>query len=188
MIEPSRIFPKDDRELRRLIRAREDYVKQMTQEKNKIHQSLDSACIKLASVISDIFGKSGMYLLSCVLEGKDIAEMIEGIPSGRLKKKADHIKEAIKSRLEISQVILIRGSLRQGSWKAQASAWQAPHAFWRWRCARRASLHLMVQGSHAQALDQSHLGVELALERTLEADDLYEMRPGELCRQCLDYH
>ncbi len=111
MIEPSRIFPKDDRELRRLTRAREGYVKQMTQEKNKIHQSLDSACIKLASVISDIFGKSGMYLLNCVLEGKDIDEIIEGIPSGRLKKKADQIKESIKSRLEITQVILIRGSL-----------------------------------------------------------------------------
>ena len=69
MIEPSRIFPKDDRELRRFTRAREGYVKQMTQEKNKIHQSLDSACIKLASVISDIFGKSGMYLGSvpCLL-------------------------------------------------------------------------------------------------------------------------
>jgi transposase len=111
MIEPSRIFPKDDRELRRLTRAREGYVKQMTQEKNKIHHSLDSACIKLASVVSDIFGKSGMYLLNSILEGKDIDEIVEGIPSSRLKKKADQIKEAIKSHLEISQIILIRGSL-----------------------------------------------------------------------------
>lgn len=111
MIEPSRIFPKDDRELRRLTRAREGYVKQMTQEKNKIHHSLDSACIKLASVVSDIFGKSGMYLLNGILEGKDIDEIVEGIPSNRLKKKADQIKEAIKSHLEISQIILIRGSL-----------------------------------------------------------------------------
>jgi len=111
MIEPSRIFPKDDRELRRLTGAREGYVKQMTQEKNKIHHSLDSACIKLASVVSDIFGKSGMYLLNSILEGKDIDEIVEGIPSSRLKKKADQIKEAIKSHLEISQIILIRGSL-----------------------------------------------------------------------------
>jgi transposase len=111
MIGPSRIFPKDDRELRRLTRAREGYVKQMTQEKNKIHHSLDSACIKLASVVSDIFGKSGMYLLNGILEGKDIDEIVEGIPSNRLKKKADQIKEAIKSHLEISQIILIRGSL-----------------------------------------------------------------------------
>jgi transposase len=37
MIEPSRIFPKEDRELRRLTRAREGYVTDMTREKNKIH-------------------------------------------------------------------------------------------------------------------------------------------------------
>jgi len=110
-IEPSGIFPKDDRELSRLTRAREGYFKQMTQEKNKIHHSLDSACIKLASVVSDIFGKSGMYLLNGILEGKDIDEIVEGIPSSRLKKKADQIKEAIKSHLEISQIILIHGSL-----------------------------------------------------------------------------
>ena len=83
----------------------------MTQEKNKIHHSLDSACIKLASVISDIFGKSGIYILNCILDGRDIDEIIEGIPSSRLKKKADQIKEAIKSHLEVSQIILIRGSL-----------------------------------------------------------------------------
>jgi len=33
MNEPSRIFPKDDRELRRLTRAREGYVKQMTRKR-----------------------------------------------------------------------------------------------------------------------------------------------------------
>jgi transposase len=45
MIEPSRIFPKDDRELRRLTRAREGYVNDMTREKNKIHHALESCGI-----------------------------------------------------------------------------------------------------------------------------------------------
>jgi len=49
--------------------------------------------------------------LNCVLEGREIDDIIDGIPSGRLKKKADQIKESIKSRLDVSQVILIRGSL-----------------------------------------------------------------------------
>jgi transposase len=40
MIEPSRIFPKADRELRRLTRAKEGYVNDMTREKNKIHHAL----------------------------------------------------------------------------------------------------------------------------------------------------
>lgn len=32
-------------------------------------------------------------------DGRDIDEIVEGIPSERLRKKADQIKEAIKSRL-----------------------------------------------------------------------------------------
>jgi transposase len=40
MIDPSRILPKEDRELRRLTRAREGYVNDMTREKNRIHYAL----------------------------------------------------------------------------------------------------------------------------------------------------
>ena len=112
MIEPSRIFPKEDRELRRLTRARESYVKEVTQEKNKIHHALDSSCIKLASVLSDIFGKSGRYILSCLMKGMSVEDIIEGLPSKRMKKKADLIREAIMSSLEVSQIIQIRGSLK----------------------------------------------------------------------------
>jgi transposase len=111
LIEPSRVFPKEDRELRRLTRAREGYVKQMTQEKNKIHQALDSSCIKLSSVLSDIFGGSGRYVLNGLLEKRNIEDLLEGIPSKRVKKKAEQIREAIKSNLEISQVFLIKQSL-----------------------------------------------------------------------------
>lgn len=112
MIETSRIFPKEDRELRRLTRARKSYVKEITQEKNKIHHALDSSCIKLASVLSDIFGKSGRYILNCLMDGKSVEEIIEGLPSERIKKKADLIREAIMSCLEVSQIIQIRGSLK----------------------------------------------------------------------------
>jgi transposase len=111
MIEPSRIFPKDDRELRRLTRAREGYVNDMTREKNKIHHALESCGIKLSSVLADVFGKSGRYLLNCLLKGIELEEMIEGIPVKSVKLKADQIKEAVKGSLETTQIILIRGGL-----------------------------------------------------------------------------
>ncbi len=111
LIEPSRIFPKEDRELKRLTRARESYIKQMTQEKNKVHDALDSSCIKLASVISDIFGKSGRYILNGLLDGRSIDQILTRVPSKKIQKKADRIREAIKSQLEVSQIFLIRQSL-----------------------------------------------------------------------------
>jgi transposase len=111
MIEPSRIFPKEDRELRRLTRAREGYVTDMTREKNKIHHALESCGIKLSSVLADVFGKSGRYLLNCLLEGVELEEMIKGIPVKSIRKKADQIREAVRGRLETTQIILIRGGL-----------------------------------------------------------------------------
>jgi len=111
MIEPSRIFPKADRELRRLTRARESLGKIRTQLKNSIHKDLDSSHIKLSSVISDIFGKSGMHILRGLLDGQNLDAIIEGIPSGRVKKKADQIKEAVHNNLDLTQVILIESSL-----------------------------------------------------------------------------
>jgi transposase len=100
MIEPSRIFPKEDRELRRLTRAREGYVNDMTREKNRIHHALESCGIKLSSVLADVFGKSGQYLLNSLLDGVELEEMIKGIPVKRIRKKADQIREAIRGSLE----------------------------------------------------------------------------------------
>ena len=54
MIELSRIFPKADRDLRRLTRIREGYVNDMTREKNRIHHALESCEIKLFLVLSHI--------------------------------------------------------------------------------------------------------------------------------------
>jgi transposase len=113
MIEPSRIFPREDRDLRRLTRAREGYVNDMTRVKNRIHHALESCGIKLSSVLADIFGKSGLYLLNSLLDGVSIEEIIEGIPVKRIRKKADQIKESIRGSLDTTQVLLIRGSLEQ---------------------------------------------------------------------------
>jgi transposase len=111
MIEPSRIFPKAARELRRLTRAHESLGKIRTRLKNSIHKDLDSSHIKLSSVITDIFGKSGMHIIRGLLDGESLDAIVKGIPSGRVRKKADQIKEAIHNNLELTQVILIESSL-----------------------------------------------------------------------------
>jgi transposase len=111
MIKPSRIFLKDDRDLRSLTRARERYVNDLTREKNRVHKLLDSCNIHLSSVLSNIFGKVGSHILEGLLAGKNIDEIIDGIPVKRLMKKADQIREAIKNGLDVTKIQLIRGSL-----------------------------------------------------------------------------
>ena len=45
--------------------------------------------------------------------GKDIDEIIEGIPVKRIKKKSDQIREALTIKLNCTDIILIRGYLEQ---------------------------------------------------------------------------
>ncbi len=108
MIEPSRIFPKEDRELRTLTRARENLVNNITQLKNRIHQALESSCIKISSVLSDIFGKSGRYIIDGLIEGKTIEEILDGIKLKAIRKKEQQLREAIKNSLDPAQILVIR--------------------------------------------------------------------------------
>lgn len=111
MIEPSRIFPKDDRELRTLTRNRESLVNNVTQMKNRIHQALESSCIKMSSVLSDIFGKSGRHILDGLLQGKNIDEILMGIKSKRVMKKEQELRDAIKNSLDPAKILQIQNFL-----------------------------------------------------------------------------
>ena len=113
MIEPSRIFPKEDRELRTLTRARENLVNNRTQLKNRIHQALESSCVKISSVLSDILGKSGRSILDGLLEGKTVDEILVGIKSKKIRKKDQELREAIKNSLDPAQILVIRYYLEQ---------------------------------------------------------------------------
>ena len=111
MIEPSRIFPKEDREIRTLTRARESLVNNSTQMKNRIHQALESSCIKISSVLSDIFGKSGRHIIDGLIEGRSIDEILSGIKSKRVLKKEQDLRDAIKNSLDPAQILMIRNCL-----------------------------------------------------------------------------
>ena len=112
LIKPSRIFPKDYRDLRSLTRIREALIKIRTQIKNRIHRILDSCCIRLSSVLSDSFGKSGRYIVDELLKGKRIDEILPGIPSKKIRDKKDQLKEAIRTSIEPAHIFQIQSLLR----------------------------------------------------------------------------
>jgi len=111
LINPSRVFPKDDRELRELTRSRESVVRSRTQIKNRIHRIFDSAGIALGKGVKDIFGRSGVHLIWGLLNRADPEEVITTIPSARVKKKADLLREILSGSLSDLQIILIKKNL-----------------------------------------------------------------------------
>lgn len=111
LINPSRVFPKNDRELRELTRSRESTVHSRTQIKNRIHRIFDSAGIALGKGVKDIFGKSGIHLIRGLLNREDTENIIETVPSARVKKKADVLREILSGSLSDLQIILIKKNL-----------------------------------------------------------------------------
>jgi len=111
LINPSRVFPKNDRELRELTRSRVSSVRSRTQIKNRIHRILDSAGIALKRGVKDIFGKSGMHIIWGLLTRINIEDIISTIPSARVKKKADLLREILSGSLSDLQILLIKKNL-----------------------------------------------------------------------------
>jgi transposase len=85
LIFPSRVFFRDHRELRSLARSRENLGKLRTKLKNWITHELEAACIKLSTVLSDIFGKSGRHIVDGLTNGIDLEEILETIPSKKVR-------------------------------------------------------------------------------------------------------
>jgi transposase len=111
LISPSRIFTKDHRELRSLTRARESLIKIRTKIKNRVTHELEAACIKLSSVIADVFGKSGRHIVDGLINGMDLEKILESIPSGRVRKNKEEIRGIIQANLSPSQIFLLRSHL-----------------------------------------------------------------------------
>ena len=91
----------------RTHRNRESLVKARTDQKNRVRRVLDSACIKLSSVLSNLFGKAGMVVIKGLLNGEDIDKILEKNPSKILKRKEMDLREAIKSELSPMQIFVI---------------------------------------------------------------------------------
>ena len=111
LISPSRIFPRDHRELRSLTRTRESLIKVRTKIKNRVTHELEAACIKLSSVLSDVFGKSGRHIVDGLLNGMDLEKILESIPSKRVRAIKEEIRGIIQANLSPSQIFLLRSHL-----------------------------------------------------------------------------
>ncbi len=110
-IHPSRKFTSEQLSLKRLTRSRQQYVQARSKLKNQVHKALDAAGITLSIFISDIFGKSGRYLLDGLVARKSLKELIPGIPTNRIRKRADKLPEHITVLLDDTQVFLIGTAL-----------------------------------------------------------------------------
>ncbi len=101
------------RVLRELIRHRKAVVGNMASERNRTLQLLESANIKLASVMSDVFGMSGMLMLRALAEGRAAPAEMADLAKCRLRRKVDQLALALDGRLAEHQRLLLGLHIRR---------------------------------------------------------------------------
>jgi transposase len=112
MIRPSFVPPRAVRELRDLTRRRKQLLHDAASERNRVQKVLEDANIKLASVLTDLFGVSGQLMLDALLDGKASAEQIAQFAKGRAKQKIPELIAAVEGhRMSDHHRRLIRYSL-----------------------------------------------------------------------------
>jgi len=109
LIEASFIPSEDLREMRDLCRLRKKRVGNLTAEKNRIQKYLEASNVKLATVISDVFGVSGRNLLGrLVSQGYVDAEDVEACVKGSIKNKKEQVRDSLFGTITPHQLELIR--------------------------------------------------------------------------------
>jgi transposase len=111
LLERNFIPPEDIRNLRDLTRYRSKLVSEIASEKNRIIKILETANIKLSSVLSDVFGESGRRIIEDLAGGiTDPKELVKHVV-GRVKNSKDDFIRALTGRITQHHRFMIQQAL-----------------------------------------------------------------------------
>lgn len=99
-------------QLRLLIRQLRSYKQHQTQVKNEIHNLLQKANTKLTSYLSDIFSKTGQYLLTLFIN-EEVVDCDNVIPyvHKHVKVSPEELAKAMNGKLSLEERFLLDQSL-----------------------------------------------------------------------------
>lgn len=144
LIKKSFVPPPAIRELRDLTRYRRKLVEDQTRERNRIQKLLETANIKLSSVVSDVFGASGRAMLNALVDDVRDPEVLAKLAKGSLRKKIPMLVEALEGRFEPHHRFLLRFELRRLH-EAEEALTELDHAIDRRMTPYRAEAALLTQ-------------------------------------------
>jgi transposase len=111
LLQRNFIPPEDMRNLRDLTRYRSKLVATIASEKNRILKVLETANIKLSSVLTDVFGASGSKIIEDLVQGKtDPKQLIKHL-IGPIKQSKDDFVRALTGRVTQHHRFLIQQAL-----------------------------------------------------------------------------
>ena len=113
MLRPSFVPPKEIRELRDCTRLRLDLTEERSRHKQRIEKLLEDALIKVSSVATDIFGKSGRSMIEALVAGECDPDVLADLALGKMRPKRAALREALKGQFDTHHAELIKMPLAQ---------------------------------------------------------------------------
>lgn len=112
LLRGSFVPPQVQRDLRDLTRYRTRVVRERTRLVNRVQKLLEGANIKLSSVATDIFGKSGRAMLDALADGETDTAVMADLARGLLRKKLPDLEQALTGRVRPHHQFLLRQQLK----------------------------------------------------------------------------
>ena len=113
LVRASFVPPPPIRVLRELVRHRKVLVGTQAAERNRTLKLLESANVKLAGVMSDVFGVSGMLMLQALAEGQAAPAEMADLAKRRLRRKVEQLALALDGHLAEHQRLLLSLHIRR---------------------------------------------------------------------------
>ena len=108
LIARSFVPPKAIRALRELTRYRRKLVETASTERNRLIKLLETAGVKLAGVVSDVFGVSGKDMLRALIGAEQSASEMAQLARGRMRRKIPDLERALDGGLGEHQRFVLR--------------------------------------------------------------------------------
>jgi transposase len=113
LVRGSFVPPTSIQALRALTRTRKQLVREKAQHVLRIQKTLEDANFKIASLLSDVMGKSGRAILDAIVDGKTDPEKLADLANSRVKASRSQIVESLRGRVQSHHVFLLKLHLQQ---------------------------------------------------------------------------
>ena len=111
LLTASFVPDREQRELRELTRYRTKLVEERVAEINRLQKVLEGANLKLASVVSDVMGKSAREMLAALVGGEEDPQVLAQLAKGRLRGKIPALEQALQGCCGAHQRFLLARQL-----------------------------------------------------------------------------
>jgi transposase len=108
LLRGSFVPPAEIRQLREITRYRRQLIEERSREVQRLQKLLEDANVKLTSVATHVLGVTGRMILDALCAGERDPEVLAGMAKGRLKVKAEYLRQCVPGRFNEFHAVMTR--------------------------------------------------------------------------------